>query len=230
MPSHRPRRSSRRPRRSNEQRSAETRARLIAAAIDVLYRQGHSAATTIIIAKRARVSRGAMLHQFRTRNQLLVAVASHIVTEQRRMRVERLDGLEPGLPRLYAAADVSWEVQRHAMSIALLELLMGSRSDARLRRGLEPFLDAMPQMRLRSATFMGQDLGTGEIAQLECFLRLHIATLRGLAFETTFTKDMPGLERARELFVRYERQFINELLGRPRKAANQESDRPSSPA
>jgi AcrR family transcriptional regulator len=208
----------RRLRRSNQQRSAETRARLIEAAIDVLYRYGHSAATTVMIAKRARVSRGAMLHQFPTRVQLLVAVASHIVTEQRRMRVEKLDHLEPGLPRLYAAADVSWEVQRHAMSIALLELLMGSRSDARLRTGLEPFLRAMPEMRLHSATFMGQELGIGDIVQLECFLRLHTAALRGLAFETTFTQDMPGLMRARELFVRYERRFIEELLAKPKKA------------
>jgi AcrR family transcriptional regulator len=71
-----PNKPAKRARRTNEQRSSETRARLIKAAIEVLYRSGHSAATTIIIAKRAGVSRGAMLHQFRTRDQLLVAVAS----------------------------------------------------------------------------------------------------------------------------------------------------------
>src|SRR5580700_1234202 len=123
MSSNQPHKPARRPRRSNEQRSAETRGRLIEAAIDVLYRLGHSAATTIIIAKRARVSRGAMLHQFRTRDQLLVAVARHILSEQRRMRIEQLQGKEAGLPRFYAAADVAWAVQRHAISIALLELL-----------------------------------------------------------------------------------------------------------
>ena len=207
-----------RARRTNEQRSSETRARLIEAAIEVLYRSGHSAATTIIIAKRAGVSRGAMLHQFRTRDLLLVAVASHILTEQRRMRVEQLQGLESGLPRFYAAAEVAWAVQRHAISIALLELLMASRSDAKLRRGLEPFLQEIPEMRRRAGALMGRELGIDEAAQLERFLRLHTAALRGLAFETTFTKDLKGLEEARQLFWQYERSFIEELMSRSGKS------------
>jgi AcrR family transcriptional regulator len=211
-------RPAKRARRTNEQRSSETRARLIEAAIDVLYRNGHSAATTIIIAKRAGVSRGAMLHQFRTRDQLLVAVASHILSEQRRMRVEQLHGVEAGLPRFYAAADVAWAVQRHAISIALLELLMASRSDAKLRRGLEPFLQQMPEMRRSAAALMGRELGIQDAAQLERFLRLHSAALRGLAFETAFTKDMKGLEEARQLFWQYERNFIEQLMAKSGKS------------
>jgi AcrR family transcriptional regulator len=219
MSSNQPHKPARRPRRSNEQRSAETRSRLIEAAIDVLYRLGHSAATTIIIAKRARVSRGAMLHQFRTRDQLLVAVARHILSEQRRMRIEQLQGKEAGLPRFYAAADVAWAVQRHAISIALLELLMASRSDAKLRRGLEPFLQEMPEMRERAAALMGKELGIENLALLQRFLRLHGAALRGLAFETTFTGDIKGLEEARALFWQYERSFIEGLMAKSEKPA-----------
>lgn len=220
--------SGRRARRTNQQRSADTRARLIEAAIEVLYRDGHSAATTIIIAKRAGVSRGAMLHQFRTRDQLLVAVAGHILSEQRRMRIERLSDQEPGLPRFYAAADVAWAVQRHAISIALLELLMASRSDAKLRRGLEPFLREIPEMRQRAAAIMGKELGIEDAALLQRFLRLHGAALRGLAFETTFTKDIKGLEEARALFWQYERSFIEGLMAK--KSGNSSSEDPEPEA
>ena len=58
----RAKRSTERPRRTNEQRSTETRGKLIKTAIDLLYRSGYSATTTVMVAKRAKVSRGAMLH------------------------------------------------------------------------------------------------------------------------------------------------------------------------
>jgi len=54
-------------RRSNAQRSAETRRRLIKAAITCLHVNGYAATTTVAIADKAKVSRGAMLHQFPTK-------------------------------------------------------------------------------------------------------------------------------------------------------------------
>ena len=56
-----------RPRRTQAERSAETRQRLIAAAIDALCRLGYAATSTVLVADNAGVSRGAMLHQFRPR-------------------------------------------------------------------------------------------------------------------------------------------------------------------
>src|SRR5262245_17466263 len=105
-----PRSSNRtRQRRTNAERSATTVSKLIQAAIDSLYEEGYSATTTISVAKRARVSRGAMLHQFPTRVAMLLAVAKHIVEEHSRLRREQLDAYQ-GMARFYAAADVSWAV------------------------------------------------------------------------------------------------------------------------
>src|SRR5262245_58479594 len=91
-------------RRTNEERSAETRGRLIDATIDLLYSSGYAATTTISVAKRAGVSRGAMMHHFRSRAELLLTVAEHILAQQRRERVEGLANAGHGLERFYAAA------------------------------------------------------------------------------------------------------------------------------
>ena len=142
-----------RPRRTNAERSATTREKLIQATIDSLYEEGYSATTTVSVAARARVSRGAMLHQFPTRVAMLLAVAEFIVVDHARLRRERLAEYE-GLKRFYAAADVSWSVHSRPSAIALLEIMMATRSDKDLRKGFTPFLKQWADMRRAAATNM----------------------------------------------------------------------------
>jgi AcrR family transcriptional regulator len=54
-------------------RSVETRERLILATLDEIHERGYHAATTQDIAARALVSRGALLHHFPTRAELVLA-------------------------------------------------------------------------------------------------------------------------------------------------------------
>ena len=204
-----------RKRRTNVERTAETRGRLIDASIELLYEEGYSATTTISVAERAGVSRGAMMHHFSSRADLLLTVAEHILAEQRRMRVQMLQNAGHGLDRFFAAADVSWAVQRQPSSIAFLEIIMGSRSDAEIRQGMQPLIELMPKMRQQAAERMADDLPTKEVAQINTLLRLHLAALRGLAIELMFTRDASDVEAARKLLVQYERTFVQELvLGR----------------
>jgi len=67
------------PRRTQAERTATTRARLLDAAIDVLVDLGYARASTQEIARRAGVSRGAQLHHFPTREALVVAAVEHLV-------------------------------------------------------------------------------------------------------------------------------------------------------
>jgi AcrR family transcriptional regulator len=108
-------------RRTNAERSALTRTRLIQATIDALFEQGYAAATTIEVAKRAKASRGAMLHHFPTRVDLLLAAAEHIISEQRRYRVDKLAAIENDWARFAAETEVAWELtQMRADSAAQL--------------------------------------------------------------------------------------------------------------
>ena len=63
------------PRRSQADRSAATRAKVIAAARDVLCAQGYSGATMHTIRDAAGMSLGAIQHQFPTKAKLMAAVA-----------------------------------------------------------------------------------------------------------------------------------------------------------
>jgi AcrR family transcriptional regulator len=208
-----------RERRTNEVRTAETRGRLIDATIELLYTGGYAATTTISVAERAGVSRGAMMHHFASRADLLLVVAGHILDQQKRERVERLSKFGPGLERFYAAADVSWDVQRSPGAIAFLEIVMASRSDPELRDGMLPLIKAIPELRRQAAVRMGGDLPMKDLVKLEQLVRLHQAALRGLSIELMFSQDKAGIEATRQLLVHYERTFVQQFLPKNDKPA-----------
>ena len=210
-------------RRSNEQRTSEMRARLIEAAIDTLYRAGYSATTTVAVARRARVSRGAMLHHFPTRVHLLLAAAQYIFDSDRQYRRERLFAPElgSGLQRFYAASDVSWEVHRRPSTIALLEIMMATRSDKALAEAFAPFLRVWNRSRHDAAEKMAADLGVDDVVAVANLIRLHQACMRGLAIELMFTHNEKEVEAARKLQVGFDRGFAEKLVagaGRKRGA------------
>lgn len=205
-----------RARRTNAERSATTRNKLIQAAINILYRSGYSATTTIEVAKQARVSRGAMLHQFPTRVDMLLAVARHIVDRNAKLRAERLGG-EAGVKRFFAAADVSWEVHSHPGAIALLEIMMATRSDRDLRRGFAQFSKTWMDVRKKAAMRMATDLGVDDTDDLETLITLRQACLRGLSIELIFLEDRNDVEKARQLLATYDRFFADQLVARQRR-------------
>ena len=65
-------------RRTQEERSSATRKALLASARDTISELGYSATTTAETAKRAGVSRGAQLHHYATKQDLLLSVIDYI--------------------------------------------------------------------------------------------------------------------------------------------------------
>jgi AcrR family transcriptional regulator len=55
------------------------RARLLEAAVEVLVERGWAGTTTTLVSERAGVSRGAQLHHFPTKNDLIVAAVTHVM-------------------------------------------------------------------------------------------------------------------------------------------------------
>ena len=201
-----------RERRTNPQRSAAMRARLIQATIDILFESSYAAATTIEVAKRANVSRGAMLHHFPNRIELLVATAEQIILDQRQYRIDKLASVENNWKRFVAAADVSWDVQKQPATIALLEIMLAQRSDPELRKRMAPLLREMSALRAESAARFATTLGVTDVKPLDDLILAHLASLRGLAISLLFTRDPDEVEAARNLLTHYERTFAKKLV------------------
>src|SRR5579872_2677392 len=89
----------RRSRRTQGERSAAMRGRLLEATVDCLYELGYARTTTIEVAARAGVSRGAQLHHFSTKERL-VEVARHLFDKRTEEFREAFAAVPSGADRL----------------------------------------------------------------------------------------------------------------------------------
>ncbi len=118
-----------------EERSAETRRRLLEAAIACLNERGYTGTTTTEIAGRAGVSRGAQVHHFRHKEELVIGTLEHICAR----RLAELEFAFEELPvgglefRLESLIDLMWAAFRGPSFFAWLELLVASRTEPILR-------------------------------------------------------------------------------------------------
>jgi len=84
------------------------RERLVLAAVACLAEQGYAATTTQLVTDRAGVSRGAILHHFPTKADLMVAVAEYAARHQDEQVAAKLAGVEGGLPLYLAITTAAW--------------------------------------------------------------------------------------------------------------------------
>ena len=154
-------------RRTQEERSATTRALLLDATIDCLAELGYAGTTTTEIADRAGVSRGAQLHHFPTKQEL-VGTAVGWILERRLVEFRKAWAALPAdADRAAAAVDLLWEATSGNAFYAWLELLVAARTDPSLRKTiqdisnrfsqgvLEAFHEAFPESRDNRALDMG---------------------------------------------------------------------------
>jgi AcrR family transcriptional regulator len=118
--------------RPTQARSVATRTALLDAALESLVERGYAATTTIETARRAGVSRGAQLHHFPTKADLLTAAVEHLL--DRRMAEFRaaLAKVDPTADLLDAALDLLWSMFQGPGFVAWIELWIAARTDPEL--------------------------------------------------------------------------------------------------
>lgn len=117
-----------------QQRAIATRARLLEAAIDVLVRRGYAGTTTVEVCKRAKASRGAHLHHFPTKAELLTAAIEHLFARRLDDLREQVLVLGDRRRRVKAALAAMWTIYSGPTLAAWMELAVAARTDAELRR------------------------------------------------------------------------------------------------
>jgi len=123
-------------RRSQEERSADTRKRLLDASIECLLESGYAGLRTTTVCERTGLSRGALLHHFPTKQDLVIEAVGHLVA---RMGAESLaEGAEvaAGTDPLDHMFNVIWANFRQPLFHAALEVWTASRTDPTLHASL----------------------------------------------------------------------------------------------
>jgi Transcriptional regulator len=127
-------------RRSRSQRTADSAALILDAAVHGLVHDGYARSTTVSVQARASVSRGRLLHHFPSREDLLVAAAQHLAATHV-AEMEQWIVTTPALTgraRTDLATEQMWRTFDRPYFWAAMELWTAARTDEPLRRILLP--------------------------------------------------------------------------------------------
>lgn len=197
---------------THEERSAATRERLIEAAIFCLHKYGYAATTTTLVAEEAGFSRGAMLHQFGAKVDLMLAVAQHVVDRQNAFFRQALKAYPRGRERFVGLTDVTWEALSQPAAIALLEIMMASRSDPELGARFPALAEEMARSQREGTWETALQAGITDKATVEAMSQLNRAAMQGLSILLMFSNDPDTIKPGLDLLRRHKMMLIGRLL------------------
>ncbi len=170
-----------------EERTRAMRQRLMDATVDLLVEKGFGGTTTTLVSERAGVSRGAQLHHFPTKNDLVVAAVAHL-TEIRGSELEAAVAKLPrGTGRTEAVVQMLGEHFASRVFTAALELWVAARTDAQLHEAVGPLERNLGRETHRlTVELLGVDDSTPGVREL---VQATLDLVRGLGLANTLGDD-----------------------------------------
>ncbi|MFN8228631.1 MAG: TetR/AcrR family transcriptional regulator [Mycobacterium sp.] len=175
-------------RRSQAERTAQTRRALLDATCEALVDVGFKATTTAEVAHRAGVSIGALQSHFRTKNELLTAAVAHSFDRRIDEFGLLMANLDPASDRLDAAIDLLWSMFSQSTFTAWHELWVAARTDPGLARAV---IDIDRQFAAACDRAYAEIFPTGNAdntetrQQLQTGIHMVFALMNGLAVGTS---------------------------------------------
>lgn len=198
-------------RRTQGARSAATRAKILDATVACLVADGHAGTSTAAVQARAGVSRGALMHHFPSKQDLLLDAVAHLAVQRGVWLGEQVAALPDGADRRAAGIALLWQAMSGPLFAAATELWIAARTDAELRGALR---DAERRLGRAARDFLAEVLhpdGDADDPTYRAALDHVLQLFRGAAL-TAILRDDPGWEQA--LVARATRTFASDLAGR----------------
>jgi AcrR family transcriptional regulator len=195
------------------QKSASTRNLIIEAAIKCFVEMGYARTTTTVIANKAGLSRGAMLHHFPSKLDIVRAAVEYLHAKRLRAirksmakQVESVDHVRQGV-------EAYWAHVKHPLFVAFFELAVAARTDRELAEILRPAhqaferewydaaLEVFPEWRGRGDKFdLALDLSRYVLEGMAISFLTHKETERDkrvLQYLEEKIRDLAGIEPGR---------------------------------
>jgi AcrR family transcriptional regulator len=182
-----------------EERTRAMRARLMEATVELLVERGFAGTSTTLVSERAGVSRGAQLHHFPTKNDLVVAAVEH-VTDVRgaELAAAAERGLPRGARRTRAVLELLADHFTSPVFTAALELWVAARTDESLRAAVVPLEQRVGRQTHRmTVELLGADESRTGVREL---VQATLDLVRGLGLADTITDDT---DRRRRILDRW---------------------------
>jgi AcrR family transcriptional regulator len=161
-------------------KSLRTRARILDAAMRLFADIGYHAASNAVIADAARLTRGAMLYHFATREELVEAAIAHIELHRARLFEQAAAAPPAGVDAAEHAIDVYWQLLHETPFVAFAELEAAARTEPMLAERLAGAQSAFDHAQLGGDRF-GAMVQAGDDPRFQTSRDLGRFLLEGLA-------------------------------------------------
>jgi AcrR family transcriptional regulator len=170
-----------------EERTRAMRARLLEATVDCLVERGFSGTSTTLVSERAGVSRGAQLHHFPTKNDLVVAAVEHLTEVRGAELAAAAAKLPTGPKRTRAVLRMLGDHFTSPVFSAALELWVAARTDESLRAVVAPLEQRVGRETHRmTVDLLGVDESRPGVREL---VQATLDLVRGLGLADTVSDD-----------------------------------------
>ena len=133
------------------QKSASTRSLIVKAAIRCFVELGYARTTTTRIAEMAGLSRGAMLHHFPSKHDIVRAAVEYLHARRLKAFRKTVAAIPEDADRVRMAVQAYWDHVKHPMFVAFFELSVAARTDRDLAALLTPAQESFDQEWYRTA-------------------------------------------------------------------------------
>lgn len=195
-------------------KSELTRTGILDAAVDCFFEFGYRNTTTENISNKAGVSRGAMLHHFPTRMDLIKATVLHLNRKRLQMFVEQETSVQRGAiySRVEEGIDAYWEQLNTPIFVVFMELKVAARTDADLASVLLPALDDFQAAWSENTMSLFPDLALSEAFERASYLTMYL--LEGMAMARIVDGPKVPAEKMLGWLKRELRRSFQDVLGR----------------
>ncbi|WP_307725102.1 TetR/AcrR family transcriptional regulator [Nocardioides szechwanensis] len=170
-----------------EERTRLMRARLLEATVECLVERGFSGTSTTLVSERAGVSRGAQLHHFPTKNDLVVAAVEHLTHVRGAELAAAAQRLPRGDRRTRAVLEMLGDHFTSPVFTAALELWVAARTDETLMSAVAPLEQRVGrEVHRLTVDLLGADEAKPGVREL---VQATLDLVRGLGLANTITDD-----------------------------------------
>ena len=190
------------------------RQRLLEAAVDCLVEFGWSGTSTTLVSQRAGVSRGAQLHHFPTKNDLVLGAVEHLSELRAAELRDAATRLPGGRRRTRAVLDMLADHFTSAVFTAALELWVAARTDQTLHAAVVPLEQRIGrEIHRLTVELLGVDDTQPGVREL---VQATLDLVRGLGLANTLSDDTA---RRRRILDQWAGVLDDLLTGSPDSSA-----------
>ncbi len=194
-------------RRTQAERTAETRLRILKAAANLIRRRGYARFRTAEVAAEAGVSRGAQLHHFPTKDSLVVATLEHVFEQAQVLSRRRAAAVNRPRDLIEAVIEDAKEFFFSEHFMVAIDIVLSTSTDQAVRKKI---LDISRKARRPVEAAWAEALAASNVpASIAAdIVALTLGVVRGMALRTLWDNDQKWFDQLFRLW----RQMIRDFL------------------